>query len=85
MDIICLSWRDTTISRLTGYSDSGKNYCCQRGVDLVLADMKNVLHFLHGMYKRGCRYSGICAARSALSSAVTIPGYDKMSNHLLIS
>ena len=37
------------------------------------------------MYKQGCRYSGICATASALSSAVTIPGYKRMSNHLFIS
>ena len=47
--------------------------------------MKNVLDFLHGIYKWRCRYSGICPARSALSNAATIPGYERMSNHPLIS
>ena len=37
------------------------------------------------MYKREFRYSGICTDRSAFSSAVTIPGYERVSNHLLIS
>ena len=47
--------------------------------------MKTVLDFLHGMYKRRCGYSGICTAISGLSSAVTIPGYESLSNHPLIS
>ena len=37
------------------------------------------------MYKHGCRYSGFCAARNGLSSAVTIPGDERMSNQPLIS
>ena len=85
IDIICLSWRDTTTSRYEVVLRQWKNYCSQRGVDPLVTDVKNVLDFLHGMYKRGCRYSGICAARSALSSAITIPGYERISNHPLIS
>ena len=85
MDIICLSWRHTTISRYEGVLRQWKNYCCQTGVDSLVTNVKNMLHFLHGMYNRGCRYSGICPARSALSSAITIPGYERMSNHPLIS
>ena len=85
MDIICLSWRDTTTSRYEGVLRQWKNYCFQRGVDPLVTDVKNVLDFLHGMYKQGCRYSCICAAKSAPSNAVTIPGYERMSNHLLTS
>ena len=85
MDNICLSWRHTTISRYEGVLRQWKNYCCQTGVDSLVTNVKNMLHFLHGMYKRGCRCSGICPARSALSSAITIPGYERMSNHPLIS
>ena len=48
-------------------------------------DVKNVLGFLHSMYKRGCRYSEVCAVRRTLSSAVTIPGYERKSNHPHIS
>ena len=85
MNIICLSWRDITITRYEGVLRQWKNYCSQRGVDPLVTDVKNVLDFLHGIYKRGSRYSGICAARSTFSSVVTIPGYERMSNHPLIS
>ena len=37
------------------------------------------------MCKRGCRYTGICTARRALFCTVAIPGYERMSNHPLIS
>ena len=39
---------------------------------------ETVLDLLHGIYKRGCRYSGICAPRSALPSFVTITGCERM-------
>ena len=85
MDVICLSWRDTTASHYEGVLRQRKNYCCQRGGDPLITDVNNMLDVLHGMYKRVCRYSGICSARSALSSAVTMPGYESMSNHSFIS
>ena len=50
MDIICLSWRHTTISRYEGVLRQWKNYCCQTGVDSLVTNVKNMLHFLHGMY-----------------------------------
>ena len=40
---------------------------------------------MHGMYINGCLYSGLCAARSALSSILTIKGYTKLSEHPFIS
>ena len=44
-----------------------------------------VLAFLHGMYCNGFLYSGLCAARSALSSSITTKGYLKLSDHPPIS
>ena len=40
---------------------------------------------MHGMYINGCLYSGLCVARSALSSILTIKGYTKLSEHYFIS
>ena len=37
------------------------------------------------MYTEGCLYSGLCGARSALSSAVCIKGFPKLSDHPIIS
>ena len=37
------------------------------------------------MYCNGCLYSGLCAARSVLSSLFTIKGYLKLSDHPLVS
>ena len=43
------------------------------------------MEFLHGKYKSVCRYIGIYAARSALSSVAVIMGYDKLYSHPVIS
>ena len=37
------------------------------------------------MYRNGCSYSGLCAARNALSSSIIIKGYLKLSDHPLVS
>ena len=34
---------------------------------------------------KGCLYSGLCGARSALSSVVCIKGFSKLSDHPMIS
>ena len=85
MDIICLSWRDKTTSPYEGVLRRWKNYCSQKDVDPLVTDVNNVLDFLHRTYKLGCRYNCICTATSALFSAVTISGYERMSNHPLMS
>ena len=74
-----LSWRDSTTSCYEGVLRQWKSYCCQRGVDPLVTEVKNVPD---GMHKQGCRYSGICAARNALFSALLD---EEMSSHPLIS
>ena len=39
---------------------------------------------MHGMHINVCLYSGLCAARSALSSIVTIKDYTKLSENTFI-
>ena len=40
-----------------------------------------MLEFFLQLYKEGCLYSGLCAASSALASAIAIPGYSSISEH----
>ena len=57
MDIIRLSHGETQQQHLVmmkGYSDRGKSIAAKRHVDPLVTDVKNVLDFLHGMYKQGC-------------------------------
>ena len=44
-----------------------------------------VLEFLMHMYENGCKYSGICAARSALSNMYSLTGEESLAQHPLIS
>ena len=41
--------------------------------------------FLHGIYRNGCLYRGLRAARCALSSSITIKCYLKLSDQPLVS
>ena len=54
-------------------------------MDPYIADVNTVLAFMHGMYLNRCLHSGLCAARNALSSVVTINGFIKLSDHPHIS
>ena len=56
-------------------------YSISRNEDPYSPDVNTVLIFMHGMHLNGCLYNGLYAARSALSSAVTIRGYLKLSEH----
>ena len=58
-------------------------YVISKNTDPCTPDLNTVLSFMHGMHINGCLYNGVCAARSALSSIVTIKGYSKQSEHPL--
>ena len=60
-------------------------YAISRNEDPYSPDVNTALTFMHGMYLNSCLYSGLCAARSALSNVVTIRGYLKLSEHSLVS
>ena len=46
--------------------------------------MISVLKFFTEIYEKGCQYSSITLARSALASVVTLRGYTTLSDHPLI-
>ena len=82
--IIFDSWRIKTKTWYEGVLKKWRNHCLQRNENSYITDIKSVL-FLHCMNKNGCLYSGICVARSSLSSFVMIEDYDKLSSHPLIT
>ena len=49
-----------------------------------LPDVISVLKFFTEIYEKGCQYSSITLARSALASVVTLRGYTTLSDHPLI-
>ena len=60
-------------------------YATSRNTDACTPDVNTVLSFMPGIYINGCLCSGLSAARSTLSSAVTIKGSTKLSEHSFIS
>ena len=84
-DVIADLWRTTTRSRYESVLRRWFVYVTSRKTDPCTPDVNTVLAFMHRMYINGCLYSGLCAARSALSGKVTIKGYPKLSEHPFIS
>ena len=84
-DVILELQRPTTTSRYESVLRRWYSFAISRNENPYSPDVTAVLAFLHGMYRYGCLYSGLCAARSALSSSITAKGYLKLSDHPLIS
>ena len=83
--VILESWRPSTRSRYESVLKLWHNYAISRNEDSNSPDVKTILTFTHGMYLGGCLCGGLWAARSALSSVVTITGYLILSEHPLVS
>ena len=49
-----------------------KQQALSRNEDPIDTSVECVLSFLHGMYTKGCFYSGLCGVRSALSSVYAL-------------
>ena len=58
-----------------------KCYALSWNENPYITDTDSILKFLHGMQKDDSLYSSLCAARSALASAVIIKGFAKLSDH----
>ena len=52
---------------------------------LLQTDVNTVLPFIHVVYINGCKYNGLCAAHSTVSSIVTYKVYSKVSHYPFIS
>ena len=83
--IIMQSWRAGTISKYNQILQRWQSFCVEQNTDPLYTNVNIILKFLLSMYKGGCHYSGLCAVRSALSSAIEIPGYDCISENPMIS
>ena len=57
---------------IKGYSKNEKTIPAKGMLIPYVTDVKTVLDFLSSMYERGFVYSGICTARNALSSNLTL-------------
>ena len=60
-EVICDSWRTKTMQWYKGVLQKWKENRVWWKINLYVADVNSVLKFLHGWYKSGCQYSGICA------------------------
>ena len=83
--VILESWRPSTTSRYKSVLKQWHRYAISRNEDPYSPDVNTVLTLMHCMYLNGCLYRGLCTARSALSSVVSIKGYLKLSKHPLVS
>ena len=84
IDFTSDAWRTTTRSRYEPVLKQWFVHAKSRNTDSFTPDVNAVLSFMHGMHINVCLYSGLCAARSALSSIVTIKDYTKLSENTFI-
>ena len=60
------------------------DFCGREETNYLLPDVTSVLKFFTELYEKGCQYSSITLAHSALASVVTLRGYAISSDNLLI-
>ena len=84
-EIITESWRHATKSKYEATPKKWKQHALSRNEDPIDISVVTVLPFLHGMYTKGCLYSGLYGAKSALSSVLCIKRFSKLSDHAMIS
>ena len=80
--ILLSSWRKSTSGRYNSLLQQWNDFCEE--TNYLLPDVTSVLKFFTELYEKGCQYSSITLARSALASVVTLRGYATLSNHPLI-
>ena len=49
-----------------------QRFCFEKGIHSTSTNINYVLEFLTDLCSNGCHYSGLCAARNALTSLVNI-------------
>ena len=84
-EIITELRRFTPQSKYEAILKKWKQCALSRNEDPIDTSVESVLSFLHGMYTKGCLYSGLCGARGALSSVVCIKGSSKLLDDPMIS
>ena len=80
-DIILLSWRHSTKNKYASVWARWQRFCLKKGISSTRTSINYVLEFFINLYTTGCHYSGLCAARSALSSLIHIEEGPSISAH----
>ena len=84
-DVVLEPWRPITRSIYESARRRWHSFAISRNENPYSPNVTTVLEFLHGMYRNGYLYSGLCVARIALSSSITTKDYLKRPDHPRIS
>ena len=82
--ILLSSWRKSTRGRYNSVLQQWHDFCGREETNYLLPDVTSVLKFFTELYGKGCQYSSITLAHSALASVVILRGYATLSDHPLI-
>ena len=82
--ILLSSWRKSTRGRYNSVLQQWNDFCGREETNYLLPDATSVPKFFTELYEKGCQYSSIALARSALAFGVTVRGYATLSDHPLI-
>ena len=77
-------WRKLTRERYTIVLKQWHDFCEKEQAIHLLTNMNSALNFFIERYEKGCQYSSITLARSALASAMTLKVYSTLSESPVI-
>ncbi|XP_046545628.1 uncharacterized protein LOC124255761 [Haliotis rubra] len=78
------SWRTGTRTQYRTYLSQWEKYCSDSDKNPLEPDPVLVIEFLTSLYEKGCGYSVINTARSALSSVLCLPNGVPIGQHVLV-
>jgi len=82
--VLMASSREGTSKQYQTYLTKWQQYCRERNIDVFEPGITNGIEFVVSLYKAGLGYRAINAARSALSSVLTLKDGIKFGEHPLV-
>ena len=83
-DIVLDSWRTKTREKYNSVIKRWQTFSKGKKENGFNTQVSTVLEFLNMLYNRGCRYSALCSASSALASSVILHEGISVSEHNVV-
>ena len=83
-ELLSHAWREGTKLQHDTTVRRWGEYCRQWKIDTFTPPIAAVVNFLTSLFEMGLGYGAVASARSASANFVTVPGFPRLAEHLLV-
>ena len=83
-ELLSHAWREGTKLQYDTTVRRWGAYCRQWKIDTFTPPIAAVVNFLTSLFEMGLGHGAVASARSALGNFVTVPGFPRLAEHLLV-